>query len=57
MTASRQYQGIDDAVGCAARGRDATLQLGVEEAEIEGGVVGNERGISDEAQETPRRRP
>ena len=50
MAAARKLQRIDDPVGCEQGTRDA-FQLGVDEAEVEGGVVGDQRRIADEAQE------
>ncbi len=50
MTAPRQHQRIDDAVGCERRPRNP-FQLGIDESEIERGIVRNQWRIFDKAQE------
>ena len=50
VAAPRQDEGIDDAIEGERRPRGA-LELGIDEAEVEGSVVGNERGVADEGEE------
>ncbi len=50
MAPSRQRQRVDDAVEREQGPRKAT-KLGVEEAQVEGGVVRHQRRIADESQE------
>src|SRR5687767_14986945 len=50
MAAARQRQRVDDAAARKRRTADA-LQLGVDEAQIERAVVGDERRVADELQE------
>ena len=50
MAAAGQDQGVDHAVESERRTRGA-LELGIDEAEVEGRVVGDQLGIADEGQE------
>ena len=50
MLAARQLQRIDDARHGRSAGLPETSELGVEEADVERGVVGDQRVVADELQ-------